>query len=204
MIHEFPELPYEYDSLEPFIDEKTMKIHHDKHHKTYYEKFLDLIKTAKKLEKKPIEEILSNPDIIPEGIRQTVLNQGGGYYNHSIFWLILGKDSSFDPKSEIGSAIIKKFSSFESFKEKFEEASKNLFGSGWVWLVIDEKNNLEILQTKNQDCPLTLRKIPLFCNDLWEHAYYLKYQNKRADYIEAFWNVINWNQVNKNFIAVKI
>ncbi len=201
-VHELPELGYDYNSLEPYIDEETMKFHHDKHHQAYLKKFLSAIENNKELLEKPIEEILSNLDSIPEQIKQAVINNGGGFYNHKFFWTILKKDFPFNPESEIGKAVNEAFGSFESFKEQFSKASATVFGSGWAWLV-SNNGKLEIAQTKNQDSPISNGKTPLIAIDVWEHAYYLKYKNKRPEYIEAFFNIINWEKVNEYFTSSK-
>lgn len=204
MIHEFEKLPYRYDSLEPYIDKETMQIHHNKHHKAYFDKFTLTIKDYPELQDKPIEEILSNLDNISEKIKQAIINNGGGYYNHEFFWSILKKEIAFKVDSEIGQAIVDKFGSFDYFKEQFSNAALTQFGSGWAWLVIDKHSrHIDIIKTSNQDCPLSLDKIPLIAIDVWEHAYYLKYQNKRADYIQNFFNVINWDKVNELFMEAR-
>jgi Fe-Mn family superoxide dismutase len=201
MAHEFTDLPYEYNSLEPYIDEETMKIHHDKHHKAYFDKFIAAIKDYPELHDKPIEEILSDLENISEKIKQAVINNGGGFYNHSLFWEILSKNKPFEENSEIGQKVIKKFGSFENFKQEFSNQSASVFGSGWAWLVYDKiTRQIEIIKTSNQDSPLSLGKIPLLGIDVWEHAYYLKYQNKRPEYIEAFFNIINWEKVEELFV----
>lgn len=199
MEYQLPSLKYPYESLEPFIDAETMRIHHDKHHQTYTDKFNEAIKNNPKLQNKKVEELLSNLNKIPETVRQAIINHGGGYYNHSFFWEILKKGTK--PKGEILKEIDKTFGSFEKFKEEFTKQALTLFGSGWVWLVLNKK--LEIIQTKNQDCPLSMGKTPVLAIDVWEHAYYLKYKNKRADYIEAFFNVVNWDKVNELFLKEK-
>lgn len=204
MAHEFLDLPYAYDSLEPYIDKETMQIHHDKHHKAYFDKFLIAIKDSSELQDKPVKEILSDLGSIPERIKIAVINNGGGFYNHTFFWSILKKEVPFKLDSEVGQAIIEKFGGFEYFKEQFSDAAAKVFGSGWAWLVLDKNSKeLEIIQTKSQDCPLSIGKIPLIAIDVWEHAYYLKYQNKRPEYIEAFWNVINWEKVEDLFLETK-
>ena len=204
MTHQFTELPYGYDSLEPYIDEATMKIHHDKHHKAYFDKFMTAIKDYPELHKKPIENILKDLSKLPENIKPSVTNNGGGFYNHDFFWSILKKNIPFNNASEIGEAIIKKFGNFEDFREQFSNSALTLFGSGWSWLVYDEKTKkLEIIQTKNQDCPLSIEKIPLLAIDVWEHTYYLKYQNRRAEYIEEFFNIINWEKVEELFVEAR-
>jgi Fe-Mn family superoxide dismutase len=201
MEHKLPQLEYAYDSLEPFIDSETMRIHHDKHHQTYTDKFNEAIKNHPQLQNKKVEEILSNLNEIPQEIKQAVINHGGGYFNHNFFWEILKKGTK--PKTEILKEINKTFGSFDKFKEEFTKAATTLFGSGWAWLVLDQNKKLEIIQTKNQDTPLSIKKTPLITIDVWEHAYYLKYKNKRADYVEAFFNVINWNKVNELFLKAK-
>jgi len=199
MIHEFPELGYEYNALEPHIDAETMEIHYSKHHKAYFDKFLKAIEGSSELQDKPIEEILTNIGSIPEDIKNAVINNGGGFCNHSFFWKILKKDSPFNENSGIGKAIIEKFGSFEKFKEEFSNAAVTVFGSGWAWLVLSESGGLEIIQTRNQESPLSLNKKPLIGIDVWEHAYYLKYQNQRPAYAEAFFNLINWEKVEELF-----
>ena len=200
MTHKFPELSYKYNSLEPYIDNETMTIHHDKHHKAYFDKFITAIKDHPELQNKPIEEILQNISKIHEKIRQAVINNGGGFYNHNFFFSMLKKEIPFNLDSNIGREIVTTFGSFDDFKEQFSNSALTLFGSGWTWLVIDKKTKkLEIIQTKNQDCPLSINKIPLIAIDVWEHAYYLKYQNKRIEYIQNFFNVINWNQIERDY-----
>lgn len=204
MIHKFLDLPYEYNSLEPYIDEETMRIHHDKHHKAYFDKFVTAIEKAPELQEKTIDEILSDISKIPEEIKTPVINNGGGYYNHNFFFSILGKEIPFNIESKLGQAIVDTFDSFDYFKEQFSNAAATQFGSGWAWLVLNKNTNeLEIIKTSNQDCPLSIGKIPLIGIDVWEHAYYLKYQNQRPKYIEAFWNVINWEKVEELFVKNK-
>lgn len=199
-MHNLPELPYEYNSLEPYIDEQTMKIHHDKHHQAYVDKLNKALENSN-LKEKSIQELMSNLNSIPEEIRQAVMNHGGGHINHTFFWEILAKEKPFSEDLEIGSAIIGKFGSFESFKEQFSNSASTLFGSGWAWLVLDnETKQLEIIQTKNQGSPVSENKTPLIGIDVWEHAYYLKYQNKRPEYIEAFFNIINWEKVEEIYM----
>jgi Fe-Mn family superoxide dismutase len=206
--YELTALEYAYDSLEPFIDEQTMKIHHDKHHKTYSDKLIETLQSNEQakslLNEKTPEKLLIKPTLVPEEIRQKVINFGGGHVNHSFFWTIMKKNTAPNAEMSIIQEINKKFNSFEKFKELFSKEASVLFGSGWTWLAMDNKTKeIEILNLKNQDSPLTLNKIPLLCIDLWEHSYYLKYQNKRADYIEAFFNVINWEKVNDYFRQAK-
>jgi superoxide dismutase, Fe-Mn family len=195
MKFELPELEYEYDSLEPFIDTGTMETHYSKHHASYTNKFNNAIENFNFEES--AEDIIKNLDKVPKEIREKVRNNGGGYVNHKFFWSILKKDVEF--KGEIAEAIKESFGSFENFKEEFSNSAASLFGSGWTWLVL-ENDELKIINTQNQDSPLTKGMKPLLCIDVWEHAYYLKYKNKRPDYIEAFFHVINWGKVNENFL----
>ena len=200
MAFELPELPYAYDALEPTIDKETMEIHHTKHHNTYVTKLNDAVKGTD-LESKSIEEIVKNLDAVPEDIKTAVRNNGGGHYNHSLFWELLSpekKELSGDLKEAIESA----FGSVDKFKEDFEAAAAGRFGSGWAWLVVNN-GSLEIVSTPNQDNPLTEGKTPVFGVDVWEHAYYLKYQNKRPEYLSAIWNVVNWDKVNELYQAAK-
>lgn len=201
MAFELKPLNYSYNSLEPNIDETTMKIHHDKHYKTYTDKLNETLKDYPNLQKKKAEDLLEGTNSIPEEIRQAVINHGGGYVNHGFFWEILKKDTELS--GEIEKAIIEKFGSFENFKEHFTKSATTLFGSGWAWLVLNEDEELEIIQTKNQDSPLSIGMVPLLTIDVWEHAYYIKYQNKRADYVEAFFHIINWKKVNELFVKAK-
>lgn len=194
MEFELPELEFEYDALEPFIDKETMETHYSKHHASYTKKFNDAIENFEF--KGSAENMIKNLNEIPDEIREKVKNNGGGYVNHKFFWSVLKKDVEF--KGEVAEAIKEKFGSFEKFKEEFSKMALSLFGSGWTWLVLDN-NELKIINMQNQDSPLTLGMKPLLCIDVWEHAYYLKYKNKRPDYIEAFFNVINWEKVNENF-----
>ncbi|MFA5953045.1 MAG: superoxide dismutase [Candidatus Pacearchaeota archaeon] len=194
-------LPYEYDSLEPYFDEKTMRIHHSKHHQGYVNKLNDVIKDQKNLQNKTVEELLKNLNKIPKNIKQKIINFGGGVYNHNFFWEILKKD--VDPSGEILNAINKKFGSLENFKKEFKENAMTLFGSGWTWLVLNKKRELEIVSTLNQDSVISKELIPLIAIDVWEHAYYLRYQNKRDEFIDAFFNVINWKRVNDILVESK-
>jgi Fe-Mn family superoxide dismutase len=198
---ELPKLEYAYNSLEPYIDEQTMRIHHDKHHQTYTDKFNEALEKHPELFRKKPEEIIEDLNKIPEDIKIAVKNHGGGYVNHSFFWKILKKDTEL--RGKIKTAIDKKFGSFENFKKEFSDAATGVFGSGWAWLVLNEKKEMEIIKTSNQESPLTLGKIPLLVIDVWEHAYYLKYQNKRADYVSNFFNVINWKKVEETFINAR-
>lgn len=198
-MHKLEPLPYSYDSLEPFIDAKTMEIHHGKHHQTYVDKLNAALEKYPELQKKEINELLKSLDKIPEEIRNAVRNNGGGHANHSFFWPLLKKNVKFE--GGIADAIKKRFGSFDKFKEEFSNAAMNRFGSGWAWLVLD-KGRLEIVSSANQDNPLSDGKIPILTLDVWEHAYYLKYQNRRNEYIDAFFNVINWKKTNENFLKV--
>jgi Fe-Mn family superoxide dismutase len=195
---ELPELGYEYNALEPYIDEETMKLHHTKHHQAYTDKFNEALKKHPELEFESAEQVIMNLEEIPEDIRAAVRNHGGGYLNHSFFWSILKKDVK--PVGRIKEAIEEKFGSFEKFKDEFSEAALGVFGSGWAWFVVNEDGGLEIVKTQNQDSPISTGKTPLIAIDVWEHAYYKKYENRRAEYIENFFNVINWEKVNKLFM----
>ncbi|MBU0957590.1 MAG: superoxide dismutase [Nanoarchaeota archaeon] len=197
MKHKLLKLEYGYDSLEPFIDAKTMKIHHGKHHQAYVDKLNVALEGDEYLQKKTAEQLVKNLDKIPEKIRIAIRNNGGGHVNHSFFWKILKKGVGFDENSEIGKAIVKKAGSYEKFKEHFTEAALTQFGSGWAWLYADTDGDVGIMKTSNQDSPMSEGKIPLLALDVWEHAYYLKYQNKRPEYVEAFFSVINWKKVDE-------
>ena len=200
MNHILPELPYAYDALEPYIDARTMEIHHTKHHQTYVDKLNAAVKGQEHIEKLSAEQLVRNLNEIPDTIRTAVRNHGGGHANHSFFWPILKKEVA--QKGPAVDAIANKFGSFDGFKAAFSSAATLLFGSGWAWLVFD-RGELEIVTTPNQDSPLGQGKLPVLGLDVWEHAYYLKYQNRRPEYIEAFFNVINWDKVNEHFEASK-
>ena len=202
MTYTLPDLPYEYDALEPYIDEETMHLHHDKHHNTYVTNLNAAIEKYPELGEKTIEELLSDMDAIPTDIKTAVRNNGGGHANHSFFWEIMAPNAGGEPTGEIKEAINEAFGDFSSFKEEFKKAAAGRFGSGWAWLVM-ENGKLAITSTANQDSPLMEGKTPILGLDVWEHAYYLKYKNVRPDYIAAFWNVINWDEVNKRFEAAK-
>ena len=193
MAFELPKLPYEADALEPHIDKETMEIHHDKHHNTYVTKLNSAVEGTD-LESKSIEEIIANLDSVPENIQTAVLNNGGGHLNHSLFWEFLTPNS--EEKGTVVDKIKEQWGSLDEFKKEFADKAAGRFGSGWAWLVVNN-GKLEIVTTPNQDNPLTEGKTPILCIDVWEHAYYLKYQNKRPDYISAFWNVINWEKVDE-------
>jgi len=196
--HTLPELGYTYNALEPFIDAKTMEIHHTKHHQAYTDKFNAALEKHEELFDKSAEELLTDLNAVPEDIRTAVKNNGGGYINHNFFWTILKINNGALPEGLLAEAINRDFGSYEEFKNKFSEAALNQFGSGWAWLVADKNNELSVINLANQDSPLSQGLTPLLNIDVWEHAYYLNYQNKRADYITAFWNIINWEQVAKN------
>ncbi|MCJ0952125.1 superoxide dismutase [Mammaliicoccus sciuri] len=200
MAFELPKLPYAYDALEPHIDKETMEIHHTKHHNTYVTKLNDAVKGTD-LESKSIEDIVKNLNSVPADIRTAVQNNGGGHYNHSLFWELLTPNAS-EPSGEVVDAISSTFGSLDKFKEEFAAAAAGRFGSGWAWLVVDN-GELAIVSTPNQDNPISEGKLPILGLDVWEHAYYLNYQNRRPDYINAFWNVVNWDKVNELYQAAK-
>lgn len=198
MAFTLPPLPYPSDALEPHIDKLTMEIHHDKHHGAYVTNVNKALESAPDLQNKSIEELLANNlAAVPESIKTAVRNNGGGHANHSLFWNLLSPNGGSAPKGDIASVISSNFGSFDSFKEKFAAAATGRFGSGWAWLVKDSAGKFEILSTANQDSPLMDGKKPVLGLDVWEHAYYLKYQNRRPEYIAAWWNVVNWDEVNK-------
>ncbi|HIH41262.1 TPA: superoxide dismutase [Candidatus Woesearchaeota archaeon] len=195
-IFELPKLPYAYNALEPHIDARTMEIHHSKHHAAYTKNFNDALQ-GKNISGSA-EEIVGNLNSLPEDIKMVVRNNGGGYVNHNLFWAIMGPDGGGEPSGKLNEAIVRDFGSFDAFKEKFSNAAKTRFGSGWAWLVVS-KGKLEVYSTANQDSPLMEAKTPLLGLDVWEHAYYLNYQNRRPDYVGAFWNVVNWEEVARRF-----
>ncbi|WP_243122298.1 superoxide dismutase [Clostridium thermarum] len=194
-----PDLPYSYDALEPYIDTQTMKLHHDGHHAAYVAKLNEAVNKYPELKTKTVEELLMNLDKLPQDIREAVRNNGGGHYNHSLFWNFMGKNKAKAPTGKLRSDIDKTFGSFEDFKKAFKEAALNRFGSGWAWLIKDKDGALKIVSTPNQDSPIMEGITPILGLDVWEHAYYLKYQNKRGDYIDAWWNVVNWDDISKNY-----
>lgn len=194
---ELPKLDYEYNELEPHIDAKTMEIHHSKHHAGYTKNFNAVLEKAN-VEEKSAEEIVAKYKDLPQEIQTAVRNNGGGYINHKFFWKVMSPNGGGQPSGELLDAIIVAFGSYNNFKEKFSTAAKTRFGSGWAWLVVNN-GKLEIMSTANQDTPLSEDKTPILTLDVWEHAYYLKYQNKRPDYVEAFFNVINWEEVSKKY-----
>src|SRR5712664_3453503 len=198
-----PPLPYAFDALEPHIDKMTMEIHHDKHHAAYVTNVNKALESAPNLANKPIEELLANNcAAIPENIRTAVRNNGGGHYNHSMFWTILGPKAGGEPSGNLAAAINSTFGGFAGFKEKFGAAATGRFGSGWAWLV-KAGDKIDIISTANQDSPIMEGKFPVIGLDVWEHAYYLKYQNRRPEYIAAWWNLVNWKEAEKRFNAGK-
>lgn len=194
-------LPYDYKALEPHIDAQTMQLHHDKHHAAYVTNLNKALETHPELQSKTLEELVKAGDQIPEDIRTVVRNNGGGHYNHTMFWTIMSPKGGGKPTGKLAAAINSSFGSFEKFQQAFEKAGAGRFGSGWVWLVKTAQGKLEVTTTPNQDSPLTEGKFPLMGNDVWEHAYYLKYQNRRPEYLKAWWNVVNWPEISKRFEA---
>ena len=197
--HELPPLPYPYEALEPYIDTDTMHLHHDKHHATYVNTLNTAIEKHPELASKSAEDLLRNLNSVPEDIRTTVRNHGGGHVNHTMFWQIMGPKAGGEPSGALADEIRKAFGSFDEFKTKFNDAGAKQFGSGWAWLVRGNDSKLQIISTPNQDSPLSQGLWPILGNDVWEHAYYLKYKNARADYLKAWWNVVNWKEVEKRF-----
>ncbi len=195
-----PKLPYSYDALEPYLDAKTMELHHSKHHATYVAKLNEALEKSPELQNKSIEELLANLNAVPENIRTAIKNHGGGHYNHSFFWTIMKPNGEGEPTGELAKSIVRDFGDFNKFRENFTKTAVGLFGSGWTWLVVNTANKLSIITTPNQDSPLSVGLRPLLNLDIWEHAYYLKYQNRRAEYVEAWWQVINWPAVEKKFL----
>lgn len=196
-----PELQYAYDALEPYIDARTMEIHHTKHHAAYVAKANAALEKAPELQVLSVQELLKDISKVPESIRTAVRNHGGGHANHSLFWTIMGKGKGGKPVGALADAINGKFGSFEAFREQFSNAAAGLFGSGWAWLSLATDGQLALHTCSNQDSPLMDGKVPLMGLDVWEHAYYLKYQNRRPEYIEAWWSVVDWEAVNANYTA---
>jgi Fe-Mn family superoxide dismutase len=203
MAFQLPELPYAKDALEPHIDALTVEIHHDRHHNTYVTNLNAALESAPELQSKSLEDLISNLDSVPESIRTAVRNNGGGHHNHSLFWEVIGPNGGGQPTGAIAEAISNELGGYDKFKEDFTRAATTRFGSGWAWLVVGKDGKLAITSTPNQDSPLSEGLTPVLGLDVWEHAYYLKYQNKRPDYIAAFYNVINWDEVNKRYAAAK-
>jgi Fe-Mn family superoxide dismutase len=199
MAYEVPPLPYDYAALEPHIDEQTMRLHHDKHHQAYVDKANGALEGTEHADK-PIAEVIANLDALPDDIKGVVRNNGGGHLNHSLFWESMSPDGGGEPSGDLADAIGSAFGSFDDFKEKFEAAGANQFGSGWAWLVLDG-GELKVTSTANQDNPITGGATPLLGNDVWEHAYYLKYNNRRPEYLKAWWNVVNWDKVAERYAA---
>jgi Fe-Mn family superoxide dismutase len=202
MAYSLPPLPYAPDALEPHIDRQTMEIHHDGHHGTYVKNLNAALEKHARLQTKNVDDLLRDFQAVPEDVRTAVRNNGGGHANHSLFWEIMAPKAGGAPTGEIAEALKSSFGSFESFKEKFTKAALDRFGSGWAWLV-QRDGQLTIESTANQDSPLMEGKVPIFGLDVWEHAYYLKYQNRRADYIKAWWNVVNWTAINRRLAIAR-
>ncbi|MBB5173896.1 superoxide dismutase [Texcoconibacillus texcoconensis] len=202
MAFTLPELPYAYDALTPHIDEETMKIHHGKHHNTYVTKLNAALEGHSDLQDKSLEDLLKDLSALPESVRTAVRNNGGGHYNHTLFWQIMSPNGGGEPTGDLASAINDAFGSFDQFKETFKNTALGRFGSGWAWLVVNN-GKLEVVDTLNQDNPISEGKTPVLGIDVWEHAYYLKYQNRRPEYVDAFFNVINWDEVTKRFQEAK-
>jgi superoxide dismutase, Fe-Mn family len=202
MAFELPQLPYAYDALEPHIDKETMNIHHSKHHNTYVTNLNNALAGNEELLSKSVEEVIANLDAVPEAVRTAVRNNGGGHANHTLFWQILSPNGGGAPTGDLADAITSKFGSFDNFKEEFAKAATTRFGSGWAWLAVNN-GELEVTSTPNQDSPLMEGKTPILGLDVWEHAYYLKFQNRRPDYIGTFWNVVNWEEVSNRYQAAK-
>jgi Fe-Mn family superoxide dismutase len=199
MSHTLPDLPYAYDALEPYVDQRTMEIHHQKHHATYVTKLNDALSTFPDLKDKPVDELLKSLDSIPENVRTAVRNNGGGHYNHSLFWNLMGPNKGDAPEGTLLQELGRTFGSFEKFKETFSNAAITRFGSGWAWLVSDNNGKLAVTSTSNQDSPISTGQKVILGLDVWEHAYYLKYQNRRPEYIQNWWNVVDWQAVSERF-----
>ena len=207
MAYELPPLPYANNALEPHVDARTMEIHHDKHHQAYITNANNALKDHADLAAKPVDALIADLAAVPEGIRTVLRNNAGGHANHTFFWTIMGPNGGGEPKGQLAEAIKAKFGSFDAFKEAFEKAGATRFGSGWAWLVVNKAGELEVVSTANQDSPLMGKAIagvegtPVIGCDVWEHAYYLHYQNRRPDYLKAWWNTVNWDQAEKNYLA---
>lgn len=201
MAYKLPSLNYEYDALEPFIDARTMEIHHTKHHQAYTDKLNAAVEKYPELGKQKAEELIANLQAVPEEIREAVRNNGGGYINHNFFWTIMEPAGQGKPAGDLATEIDNQFGEYPKFVEQFTQTALSVFGSGWAWLSVDGDNQLQIIKTSNQDSPLALGFTPILCLDVWEHAYYLKYQNRRPDYVAAWWNVVNWDQVDRHYQA---
>jgi Fe-Mn family superoxide dismutase len=209
MAYELPPLTYPNNALEPHVDARTMEIHHDKHHQAYITNANNALKDHPDLLAKPVNELIADLTVVPEAIRTAVRNNAGGHANHTFFWTIMGPNAGGEPKGQLAEAIKAKFGSFDAFKEAFEKAGATRFGSGWAWLVVNKAGELEVVSTANQDSPLMGKAVagvegtPVIGCDVWEHAYYLHYQNRRPDYLKAWWNTVNWDQAEKNYLAAK-
>jgi len=203
MAHQLPSLPYNFDALEPYIDARTMQIHHDLHHGGYVNKLNAALEGNSDLEGMSIDKLIASLNSVPDNIRTAVRNNGGGHLNHSIFWKIMAPGSGGNPTGELGDAISDTFDGFENFKSQFSTAAANRFGSGWAWLVLDSHGKMSVVSTPNQDNPISDGFKPVMGLDVWEHAYYLKYQNRRPEYVEAWWNVVNWDAVAKRYNSLK-
>ena len=203
MAYELPPLPYDYNALEPYIDEETMHLHHDKHHQAYVNNLNAAVQGQSQYASMPVEQLIQHINELPENIRTAVRNNGGGHANHSMFWQIMNPNGGGQPSGELANAINSTFGSFDQFKAAFNDAGAKRFGSGWAWLVMDRNGNLQVISTANQDSPLMEGLFPIMGNDVWEHAYYLKYQNRRPDYLNAWWNVVNWDEVEKRYQQAK-
>ena len=201
MAHALPPLPYDYTALEPHIDEQTMRIHHDKHHAAYVNNLNAALEGHADLQGKSLEGLISNLDAVPEAIRGAVRNNGGGHHNHTLFWELMAPGGAKAPTGALAAAIDKELGGFDKFKEAFAKACATRFGSGWGWLARRKDGSLEVYSTANQDSPVMEGKVPLLGCDVWEHAYYLKYQNRRPDYVSAWWNVVNWSDVARRYDA---
>jgi Fe-Mn family superoxide dismutase len=199
MAFQLSPLPYNYDALEPYIDAQTMQLHHDLHHQTYVNNLNAAVEKYPELQSKSPEELIKDFNSLPQDIVSAVRNNGGGDVNHTMFWQIMAPNAGGEPTGAVGDTIRENFGDFESFKQRFNDAGTKQFGSGWVWLVRTSDGKIEITSTPNQDSPTTSGHFPIMGNDVWEHAYYLKYQNKRAEYLKQWWNVVNWDEINKRF-----
>lgn len=202
MRYELPSLPYSYGALEPYIDARTMEIHYTKHHAGYVSNLNKALEHCGQVWERPLEELLGDLKLVPEEFRQAVRNHGGGHLNHSLFWRIMGPRCGGAPTGQLASAVVDTFGSFGSFREQFAAAATARFGSGWAWLALDGQGRLEVISTPNQDSPLMLGVRPILGIDVWEHAYYLTYQNRRADYVSAWWNVVDWSVVDKLYSEI--
>ncbi len=199
MAFELPPLPYDYSALEPYIDTQTMQLHHDKHHATYVNNLNAALQNNSEFGSLPVEEVVRHINEIPESIRTAVRNNGGGHVNHTMFWQIMKPNGGGAPSGELASAIQQVFGSFDAFKTAFNDAGVKRFGSGWAWLVLDRSGKLQVTSSANQDSPFMEGLYPVMGNDVWEHAYYLKYQNRRPDYLNAWWNVVNWDEISRRY-----